>query len=81
MEDNEGREVIRLDGSFGMGADAELTIITRTEGGQQKQATYTVPYYALDLIRVQKFCDANLILGFSIVKSEVKAAGLKELGL
>jgi hypothetical protein len=79
MED--GRTEIQLDGSYGLGPDAELTIVTSTKDGRQQKKTYTVPYAALNLGIVQKFCDLNLILGYEIVKGEARAAGLKDLGL
>ncbi len=72
---------IQLDGSFGMGPEAELVIVTKTENGRNKETRYAVPYWALDTKRIQNFSDANLILGFSIVKSAETTPGLKELGL
>jgi hypothetical protein len=80
MEEN-GRTEIRLDGSYGLGPDAELTIVTTTPDGKQQKRTYTVPYAAINIGLVQKFCDLNLILGYEVVKSEARAAGLKDLGL
>ena len=77
----EGLVRIPLDGTYGAGPESELTIITKGEEGQQIQRTYTIPYLALDLKRIQQMCDINFILGYSIVKSEAKAMGLKELGL
>jgi hypothetical protein len=79
---SEGRMVqIPLDGSYGGGPSAELTIITRTEGGGRKEETFLVPYFMIDTKRLQAFNDANLILGFKLVKGDKTPAGLKELGL
>jgi hypothetical protein len=72
---------IPLDGSYGGGPIAELTIITRTEGGGQKEETFQVPYFMIDTKRLQFFNDANLILGYKLVKGEKTPPGLKELGL
>ena len=76
-------EIVRipLDGSYGVGPEAELVIITKAEDGRNRETSYTVPYLLVDLARVQRFSDANLILGFKVVKSDTKAPGLKELGL
>lgn len=72
---------IPLDGSYGAGADTELTIVTKAEDGRQRETTYTVPYLALNMARLVGLCEMNLILGYKVVKSEAKAVGLKELGL
>ncbi len=81
QNEREGIRQIMLDGSYGAGADAELTIVTKAEDGRNREVSYTIPYLALHLERVQRLCDMNLILGFKIVKGDAKAAGLKELGL
>lgn len=80
-ENPEGRTRIPLDGTFGVGPTAELTIITKTEDGRQREETYTVPYLCLALDRIQHMSDINFILGYKIVKSDLKPSGLKELGL
>lgn len=86
MENNnnelpEGVVRIPLDGSYGAGPDSELTIVTKGEDGRNVEKTYIIPYMALDTKRIQAACDLNLILGYRVVKSEAKAAGLRELGL
>jgi hypothetical protein len=78
---NEGRVEIRLDGSYGGGPIAELTLITKTDGGGQKEETFQVPFFMVDMKRLQAFNDVNLILGYKIVKGERTPPGLKELGL
>ena len=80
-EPNSDKPAIRLDGSYGGGPVAELTIITRTEGGGQREETFQVPYYLVDTKRLQAFNDVNLILGFKLVKGDKTPPGLKELGL
>ena len=77
----EGMVRIPLDGTYGAGPDAELTIVTKGEDGQNVEKTYVVPYLALDMPRVLQMCNINFILGFKVVKSEAKTPGLKELGL
>ena len=83
MAEQEGDGMVRipLDGTYGAGPDAELVIVTKAENGQQREAAYSVPYLCLDMARIQRLCDMNFILGFRVVKSEAKSAGLKELGL
>ena len=84
MADNEqpdGKVLIRLDGSFGPGPMAELTITTKTEGGEQTVA-YTVPYVLIDKTAIQSMSDMNLIVGFGIKKQpDARLAALRELGL
>ena len=84
MADNEqpdGKVLIRLDGSFGPGPMAELTITTKTEGGEQTVA-YTVPYVLIDKKALQSMSDMNLIVGFGIKKQpDARLAALRELGL
>ena len=84
MADNEqpdGKVLIRLDGSFGPGPMAELTITTKTEGGEQTVA-YTVPYVLIDKKAIQSMSDMNLIVGFGIKKQpDARLAALRELGL
>lgn len=77
----EGMTRIPLDGTFGAGPDAELTIVTKGEDGQNVERTYVVPYLALHMQRIQQMSDINFILGFKVVKSEARTPGLKELGL
>ncbi len=81
MDEEQQPRSIPLDGSFGVGPDAELTIITKAEDGRQREVSYQVPYHLLDLARLQRFSDINLVLGYKIVKAESRAAGLKELGI
>ena len=85
MADNEqpqdGKVLIRLDGSFGPGPLAELTIATKTEGGDQTVA-YTVPYVLIDKKTLQVMSDLNLIVGYGIKKQpDARLAALRELGL
>jgi hypothetical protein len=76
------RMIIPLDGSYGTGPLAELTIITRIpETGQLKRETYSIPYFMIDIPRLMRLNDANLILGFELVKGDKTPSGLKELGL
>jgi hypothetical protein len=78
---NEGEMVrIPLDGSYGCGPVAELTLVTRTEDGREKEETFTIPYHLIDTKKLQAFCDINLILGFRVVKSG-RPSPLKDLGL
>jgi len=85
-ENNDGLEqhrmIIPLDGSYGAGPLAEVTIITKMpDTNQQKRETFNIPFFLIDIPRLLRLNDANLILGFSVVKGEKTPSGLKELGL
>ena len=72
---------IPLDGSYGGGPVAELSIFTKTEGGGMKEETFAVPYFFINTKRLEFFNEANLILGYKLLKGERTPPGLKELGL
>lgn len=82
--DNEQQQptnLIRLDGSHGPGPLSELTITTKTDGGDQTIA-YTVPYCLIDKKALQFMSDINLIVGYGIKKQpDARLAALRELGL
>jgi hypothetical protein len=83
-DEEQGKEhtiQIPLDGSYGGGPVAELSIFTKTEGGGMKEETFAIPYFFIDTKRLQIFNDANLILGYRLIKGERTLPGLKELGL
>lgn len=81
-EERPGIVRIPLDGTYGAGADAELVIVLKNEDGRHRETSYTVPYWCIDLTRIQRMCDMNLILGYRIVKGDgPTVTGLKELGL
>jgi hypothetical protein len=71
----EGAQVIKLDGSLGLGANALVTITMKDEQLGEKEETYQIPYGILDQKRLKKFLDVNFILGFKIIKQEPKAIG------
>jgi hypothetical protein len=79
-EQQEGMTRIPLDGTYGAGPTAELTIVTKV-GDQQREETFTVPYMLIDKKMLQGMCDINFILGYRVVKTERILPGLKELGL
>lgn len=85
MADNneQGHEGTRipLDGTYGAGPIAELTIVTNAGEGRQKEETFTVPYMLVDKKMLQGMTDINFILGYRLVKTERILPGLKELGL
>jgi len=66
--DSEGRLIIRLDGTFGTGFPARLTIITLDKVNGTKETTYEFPYMLIKLDVLQQLTDASLILGFRIEK-------------
>jgi len=81
IEQEQGIVRIPLDGSYGAGPDAEVTIVTKTEDGKRREAVYTIPYLCIDEKKLQNMCAMNLILGYSVIKSASRAPELKELGL
>lgn len=73
---------IPLDGTYGMGALAELSIYTRVskDSNELKEETFTVPYTLIDQTKLLGFNAAHLIAGFKIIKLQ-KPSALRELGL
>lgn len=78
----EGVVRISLDGTYGGGAMAEVTIYTResAESNRMKEETYMFPYAFIDQAKLVGFNAAHLIAGFRILKTE-KPNALRELGL
>jgi len=64
----EGKKIIRLDGSHGMGIDAHLTIITADRVNGKKETTYQFPYVLIDFVKLQMHVDGGFILGYAIEK-------------
>lgn len=73
--------IVELDGTYGAGSMAELTIITKTKDGNLKKDTYPIPYFLINFGALFKLNDVGLIQGFEIVKIEPVDAKLRELGL
>lgn len=84
MEDQspDGFVRIPLDGTYGSGATAELTIYTRvsTESSDVKEETFQFPYAFIDQAKLLGYNTMHLIAGFKILKLE-KPNALRELGL
>jgi hypothetical protein len=72
---------IPLDGSYGAGPRAEVTVITKDENGGRRRETFEIPYFLIDLPCLLKLNAVNLILGFEIVKGDQTPSGLKDLGI
>ena len=85
MDNNQQQPVphiqIPLDGSYGAGPLAELTIITKAEDGGRRRETFQVPYFLIDIPGLMKLNAVNLILGFELVKGENTPSALKDLGI
>ena len=78
----EGVVRIKLDGTYGAGPESEITIVTKNPDGQLREATYIIPYFCLDMRRIQAMNDINFIVGYKVVKGDGPVGtGLKELGL
>jgi hypothetical protein len=80
-EENIPQQQIRLDGSYGAGPLAELTIITKTEGGSRRRETFQIPYFLIDIPSLIKLNAINLIIGFELVKGDNTPSALKDLGI
>ena len=65
---DEQEQVIKLDGSLGVGTMAHLTIVTKDDTLGSKESTYEVPFALINTANLQKFVQLNFILGYSIVK-------------
>ena len=77
----EGVVRIPLDGTYGGGVMAAVTIYTRVpESNAVKEETFTFPYAFIDQAKLVGFNAAHLIAGFRILKTE-KPNALRELGL
>lgn len=79
----EGTRIL-LDGSYGAGTQAELTIITRVGKDGHKEETFIVPYAVLAKDKLQNLLDYNFIKGYRVEKTgtvDTQISGLKEMGL
>jgi hypothetical protein len=72
---------IPLDGSYGAGPLADLTIITKAEDGGRRRETFQIPYFLIDIPGLIKLNAINLILGFELVKGDGTPSALKDLGI
>lgn len=61
-------EQMKLDGSYGTGDNALLTIITTDPVEGEKRTTYEFPYELIDFAKLQKFAGVNLIAGYQTVR-------------
>jgi hypothetical protein len=68
MENDNEDLKLKLDGSFGLGFNAHLTIVTADPMLGEKEVTYEVPYQVIDFKALSRASNMNLILGFRLVK-------------
>lgn len=73
MEDGNEQQVV-LDGKYGAGVNAVLTIVTAGPLGD-KEETFLVPYAVVDKKTLNQMVDINMIRGFKIVKQEPAKVG------
>jgi hypothetical protein len=82
--ENENPDVLRikLDGTYGGGVMAKVTIYTRVsaDSNDLREEEFEFPYAFVDQTRLVGYNAAHLIAGFSIIKLE-KPNVLRELGL
>ena len=78
--DEQSEFLLKLDGSYGTGSTAEVTIYTNRPNGQMQEDTYVFPYAIIDRKNLDAFNAAHLIAGYRIIKKE-KPSPLQALGL
>ena len=66
--DENGKSIIRLDGSMGLGPNALLTLISLDKVSGTKEETFEVPYALIDLARLAEYLNLNFILGYRLEK-------------
>jgi hypothetical protein len=80
QEPKERQFMIPLDGSYGTGPQAEITIYTNTDNGNMKEEIFVFPYALINRTALEQFNTAHLIAGYRILKV-AKPSPLSELGL
>jgi hypothetical protein len=65
--ENEG-EVIKLDGSLGVGDHCLFTLITKDPVEGEKEETFQFPLSLINLPVAEKFVQMNFLLGYKIVR-------------
>jgi hypothetical protein len=78
MDEKQGQG-LPLDGSYGCGTLAELTIVTR-KGDREQEETFTIPYVLINFGALLAVNSMNLIAGYKVVK-QGDVNHLRELGL
>lgn len=68
------KNVLRLDGSHGLGMDSYVTIITSDKVSGRKETTYQLPYSLVNKSVLDKAVDTLFILGYTIEKIVPKDA-------
>jgi len=69
MEDqNEGVEIIKLDGSMGLGENALFTVITKDDVLGDKEETFVFPYSLINFDILAKFLTLRCISGYKVVR-------------
>ena len=66
--DDQGRLIIRLDGTMGYGPLARVTIITLDKVHGTKEETFEFPYSLVKFETLQQLTDATFILGYRVEK-------------
>lgn len=78
--DEEQKPQVKLDGSYGVGVVAEVTVYTKQGETGEREETFIFPYNFINFDVLQLFDKLNLIKGYRIIKQE-KPSALKDLGL
>jgi hypothetical protein len=79
-QERERQVLIPLDGSYGTGPQAEITIYTNDGDRQMKKEVFVFPYALVNRTALEQFNTAHLIAGYRILKV-AKPSPLSELGL
>ena len=78
---DENKQVIPLDGTWGVGTLTEVKVLIRVPNSDQmREESFTIPYMFLDLGMIMGMHKLNLFAGVSFI-NEGKPNQLKELGL
>jgi hypothetical protein len=67
-EQNEEMEIIKLDGSMGLGENALFTVITKDDVLGDKEETFVFPYALINFDILAKFLTLRCISGYKVVR-------------
>ena len=66
--DEQGRAIIRLDGSMGLGPLCKLSVTTTDKINGPTTNIFEVPYSIINFLTLQTASDRNFILGYGVEK-------------
>ena len=69
-EQGQPREMIKLDGSAGVGDRARLTLITRDSVDGDREETFLIPLALLNMGTLNVCMQYNFIMGYKVVRQD-----------